>query len=57
MKKKEKKNNNVAVEFDFTAQNMYDKLIKLVDANCDDSKAQEIIKQIDDLIDYIYLYW
>ena len=56
-KKKIKKTKNISEKFDFTSQNMYDKIIKLINNYCTDSECIEIIELLDKLIDYIYMYW
>ena len=56
-KKKIKKTKNISEKFDFTSQDMYDKLIKLINNYCTDTECIEIIELLDKLIDYIYMYW
>ena len=56
-KKKIKKTKNISDKFDFTSQDMYDKLIKLVNKYCTDDECIEIIELLDKFIDYIYMYW
>ena len=56
-KKKIKKTKNISEKFDFTSQDMYEKLILLINNYCTDSECIEIIELLDKLIDYIYMYW
>lgn len=56
-RKKIKKTKNISEKFDFTSQDMYDKLIKLINNYCTDTECIEIIELLDKLIDYIYMYW
>ena len=56
-KKKIKKTKNISEKFDFTSQDMYEKLIKLINNYCTDTECIEIIELLDKLIDYIYMYW
>ena len=52
-----KKTKNISEKFDFTSQDMYNKIIKLINNYCTDTECIEIIKLLDKLIDYIYMYW
>lgn len=56
-KKKIKRTKNISDKFDFTSQDMYDKLIKLINNYCTDDECIEIIELLDKFIDYIYMYW
>lgn len=56
-KKKNKITKNISDKFDFTSQDMYDKLIKAINKYCDEERVEDIIKHLDDLIDYIFMYW
>ena len=56
-RKKIKKTKNISEKFDFTSQDMYDKLIKLINNYCTDTECIEIIELLDKLIDYIFMYW
>lgn len=56
-RKKIKKTKNISEKFDFTSQDMYDKLIMLINNYCTDTECIEIIELLDKLIDYIYMYW
>ena len=56
-RKKIKKTKNISEKFDFTSQDMYDKLILLINNYCTDTECIEIIELLDKLIDYIYMYW
>lgn len=56
-RKKIKKTKNISEKFDFTSQDLYDKLIKLINNYCTDTECIEIIELLDKFIDYIYMYW
>lgn len=56
-KKKIKRTKNISDKFDFTSQDMYDKLIKLINKYCTDDECIEITELLDKFIDYIYMYW
>lgn len=56
-KKKIKKTKNISEKFDFTSQDMYEKLTLLINNYCTDTECIEIIELLDKLIDYIYMYW
>ena len=56
-RKKIKKTKNISEKFDFTSQDMYEKLILLINNYCTDTECIEIIELLDKLIDYIYMYW
>lgn len=56
-RKKIKRTKNISEKFDFTSQDLYDKLILLINKYCTDDECIEIIELLDKLIDYIYMYW
>lgn len=56
-RKKIKRIKNISEKFDFTSQDMYNKLILLINNYCTDTECIEIIELLDKLIDYIYMYW
>ena len=56
-RKKIKRNENISDKFDFTSQDMYYKLIKLINNYCTGAEYIEIIELLDKFIDYIYMYW
>lgn len=57
MLKKKKNSKCICSGFDFTSQDMYDKLIKAINKYTTVEEQKEIIQLLDKLIEYIFMYW